>query len=692
MSPEQAQGKGLDHRADIFSLGVVIYEMTTGRRPFSGSNAIETIDQISHSQPQAIARFNYDAPGELVRIILKCLEKRPDQRYQSAKEMVVDFQRLKRHLVFQPAEERVFASRRSIAQRVRSYLYRWLIILGLCVGLYLMGLHHTRRKVPEPILPLPAEKHLVVLPFVDSEAGPANQYFCKGLMQVVSSKLDQLGAAHGALYVEPASEVYARGISDIAKAQRAFAANLVVTGTVQRSGERVTVALNLVHAMSLKNLSTRKIEDRLANTSAFQDGLALRMAEMLGIEVNSQMREALYQGDTTIPGPFEAYLQARGYLVNYSNPENLDHAVRLFERALQQDPGYALAWSGLGEACWRKYAATRRVQWLEQAVKNCKRAIELNRQLAGLHVTLGLIQTDNHRYGEAVEEFHRALELDSSCPDAYIGLGQAFAAWGKPKEAESIYQSAIYVWPNNWRGYLWLGRFYRQQGQYEAGITQFRRVVDLTPENYLGYSSMGGVYILLERLADARRMFERSLELEPNYGAFSNLGTINFREARYSDSARMFEKALQQEDRDYRVWGNLAAAYYWAAGERDRAKPIYQRAARMAEEKLSKNTRDSEVLSNLAGYYSVLGERTKAVPLIRRMLDVGPNDTAVIFHAGQTYEQLGERDLALAWISKALQRGYPRAEIERNPWLRELCTDYRFRSLPRGGRQQQGQT
>jgi tetratricopeptide (TPR) repeat protein len=504
-------------------------------------------------------------------------------------------------------------------------------------------------------------------------------------MQVVASKLERLGAVHGALYVVPVSEVYERGISDVAKARKAFGVNLAVTGTVQRSGERISVALSLVQAINLKNLSTLKIEDRLSNISAFQAGLAVKLAEMLGIEINPQLREAFSQGDTTIPGPFEAYLQARDYLLSYKKPENLDHAVRLFERALQQDPGYTLAWSGLGEACWRKYGTTKRVEWLEQAVRNCKRAVELDRQLPSLHITLGLVQTDNHKYEEAAEEFRTALELDSSCPDAYFGLGQAFAAWGKPKEAESIYQSAIYMWPNNWRGYLRLGRFYRQQGQYEAAITQFRRVVDLTPENYLGYFSMGGVYILLERLADARRMLEHSLELEPNYGAYSNLGTINFREARYSDSGRMFEKALQLEDHDYRVWGNLAAAYYWAPGERERAKSIYQRAAQMAEEKRKMNNQDSEVLSNLAGYYSVLGERAKAQPLIRQMLVLASGDTEVIFHAGQTFEQLGERDLALTWIKKALEHGYPRIEIERNPWLRELCADKRFRRLPHSG-------
>jgi tetratricopeptide (TPR) repeat protein/TolB-like protein len=666
--------------------------MTTGRRPFSGANAIETIDQISHSQPQAIARFNYDVPGELVRIILKCLEKKPDQRYQSAKEMVVDLQRLKHHLVFEPGRERVYANKRSITQRVRSYVSRWLVILALCVGLYSIGLYHTKSNIPEPLPPLPAEKYLVVLPLNNLGADPANQYFCNGLMQTVASKLSRLEAFHGALYVVPASEVFERGISDIAKAQRAFGANLGVTGTVQRSGERVSVSLNLVQAVNLKNLSTLKIDDRLANIYAFQDGLVLKLAEMLGIELNPQLREALVQGDTTIPESFEAYLQGRGYLLSSGNPGNLDQAIHLFERALQQDPSYALAWSGLGEACWRKYGITRRVHWLEQAVKNCKKAVELNRQVPILRVTLGLIQTDNHRYEEAVEEFRSALELDSSCLDAYIGLGQAFAAWGKPKEAESIYQSAIYVWPNNWYAYLCLGRFYRQQGHYEAAITQFRRIVDLTPENYLGYFSMGGVYILLERLVDARRMLEHSLELEPNYGTYSNLGTLNFREGRYSDSGRMFEKALQLEDRDYRVWGNLAAAYYWAAGERDRAKSVYQRAAQMAEEERKMNAREPELLSNLAGYYSVLGEDAKALPLIRHMLVLAPDDSEVTFRAGQTYEQLGERDLALVWIKKALERGYPRVEIEHNPWLRKLCADKRFWRMPQGGHQRAQKT
>ena len=186
----------------------------------------------------------------------------------------------------------------------------------------------------------------------------------------------------------------------------------------------------------------------------------------------------------------------------------------------------------------------------------------------------------------------------------------------------------------------------------------------------------------LERWPEARDMFERSLQIKPNYAAYSNLGSLYFfQEARYQDAAQMYEKALEFNNRDYRVWGSLASAYYWAPEERPKASANYKRAAQMAEEQLKVNPNDASVLSHLADFYAMLGEKDKALQFLEKSLDLAPNDAEVMARAGETYEQLGQREKALEWIGKALKKGYPLATLERNPGLRELRTDPRFKSL-----------
>jgi serine/threonine-protein kinase len=226
-----------------------------------------------------------------------------------------------------------------------------------------------------------------------------------------------------------------------------------------------------------------------------------------------------------------------------------------------------------------------------------------------------------------------------------------------------------------------LGLFYLQHARYAEAATQFRQVVALLPDNFRGYVNLGAAYLRLERLADAREMFEQSLKIAPNYGAYSNLGSIYFAEGRYNDSAAMFEKALSQDGRDYKVWGNLASAYYWIPDKKVKAQEIFKRAAQMAEAQRKINPRNSGILSNLADYYAMTGDRTRSLELVQQALSLAPGDVDVIYRAAQTYENLGQRDTALRWIAKALAQGYARASIERSPGLRDLRTDPRYQRL-----------
>ena len=188
--------------------------------------------------------------------------------------------------------------------------------------------------------------------------------------------------------------------------------------------------------------------------------------------------------------------------------------------------------------------------------------------------------------------------------------------------------------------------------------------------------------MLLERPAEAQEIFEQSLEIEPNYRAYTNLGSLYFyHEGRYADAARMYEQALELGEHDYRVSGNLASAYYWAPGERDKAQAVYQRAAQIAEKQRSVNARDPELIIHLAGYYSMLGERAKALVLVEQALTLAPDAGEVMFNAADIFEHLGQRGPALEWIGKALELGYSPAQLEHSPGLQQLRADARYHRL-----------
>jgi serine/threonine protein kinase/Flp pilus assembly protein TadD len=679
MSPEQIQGNEVDHRSDIWSFGVVLYEMVSGKRPFGGTYEQAVFYSILNQPPPPLPTIAEGVSPDWTMIVNRCLEKDPASRYQSLVELLADLTSTSGT----SAAGSTTIPTTSLIPRSNKQGTILLVTAGILalIAIALFGSGRIRLDHIPFFNNIPDEQHLAVLPFTSIGGDSTKQSFCDGLVETMTSKLTQLEQFHESLWVVPASEVRRYKTQSASEARQLFGANLAVTGNLQLLNDMYRLTINLIDANKIRQLKSSIIDINASNIYALQDRSVSEVFEMLNLKLNPKARDLLEAGGTANPGAYEFYLKGVGYLQRYEDMTNLDAAVVSFKRSIEQDSLYALAYAGLGEAYWRKFEAVKEKKWATMAIQECEKAYRLNSRLPEVNVTLGMIHSGTGQYDSAVVDFRRALDADATSAAAYRGLAKAYESKGGLVEAEKTYQKAIALKPDYWGGYNDLGGFYHRHTRYEEAIDPFRRVVDLTPDNYRGYNNLGGIYYYLKRWPDARQMFERSLALKKTSGACSNLGTLYYKEGAYANAARTYETALDLNDKNYLVWGNLAAAYYWAPGEREKAKRAYQHAIEFAEQVLTVNPKDADVLSQLAGYYAMVGERKRSESLIKKALSFASGNSQVMYVVGAAYEQMGNREEALHWIGEAVRNGYSLAEIEHEPELRELMADKRFQSL-----------
>ena len=374
------------------------------------------------------------------------------------------------------------------------------------------------------------------------------------------------------------------------------------------------------------------------------------------------------------PAAYESYLRGQEYLARYDKPGNLNAAIKLFESTTQADPKFALAFAALGEAYWNKYLFDEDPKWVQLASAACKRAAELNDQLPAVYITLGRIHSGTGLRDLAIQEFQRAQELDHHNAAALLGLADTYADVGRNQEAEDLYKRASAMRPADSDGYYRLGAFYYREHRFSEAADQFRRVIDLLPDHVPAHTSLGTTLLSLGREDEAEAEFKKSLALAPDYVAASNLGVIYYNQKRFAEAAEMTEKALQVNDKDYRLWNNLAIAYEWL-GQPDKARQAFSQELTRLEQIAPLRPDDAEVHANLGAMYSQLRLRDKAKMQLDAALALSPDDAGILGKAGEAYENLGERSLALEYFRKALQKGWTLEDLKMNPDLRSLLSD-----------------
>ncbi len=677
MSPEQAEGKRIDARSDIFSFGTVLYEMIAGRRPFQGNSKLAILSAILCQEPVHLMESLPGTPAALDQIVRRCLEKDPERRFQKMSEVKTALEELQDASRIASTGGRLGSP--PVPSELSSSRRRWLVwgAAGILAITLLIAAPFTWRMWRSG-----HRQHLVaVLPFQSVAADADGQAFSEGLVETLSRKLYWLDQFQQSERVLPPGDVQGDASLGPAEAHKKLGADLILTGTVQRTGQKMHCILRLLDAASSKETKRLEFDLPLQEAARMQQELLHSAVMLAGLTVPSRANEVLAAGTTSIPDAYDSYLRAHGYLKHADRPADLARAITLFQEALAQDPSFGRAYAGLGEAYWARGSQTQDQQWAEKARDSCLRAIAAKADLAEVHLTLGRIYSGTSRSQEAIAEFRKALQFNPMSIDAHTSLGEAYEASGQLADSEGTYRALIQLWPDYLVPYSHLGSFYVRQGRYQDAEPVFRRFIELAPENASGYQNLGAVYHLLGRNEDAAAMMKKSLSIKPTARGFTNLGTLYFFQGRYSDAVPLMEKATEMEPENYVYWGNLGDAYRWAPESKERAPEAYRHAIKLGEQVLTMNADNANLRAALAGYYAKLPDKAKALAEIAWARRLAPVNPQVLFKAALVYEITGRREQALGALDLALQSGYSMEEAITEPELAELRKDPRFAGL-----------
>jgi TolB-like protein/Flp pilus assembly protein TadD len=610
MSPEQAQGKEVDQRSDLFSLGVVLYELIAGRTPFERDNEAATLKAITQDNPEPLARYKSDIPDELQRTVSKLLEKDTSMRYQSAAGVISDLKRL-----IAPTQSSI-----AVSPVRRPTRWPWWVGVVVAVAIIAVLAWQSFRPAQEGGRS-EGKKMLAVLPF-ENIGLPEDEYFADGITDEITAKLATI---RGLGVISRTSAVkYKNTDKNLPQIAKELGVDYILEGTIRwdKAGDtdRVRILPQLFRVSDDTHLWTDTYERGLTQIFSVQADIAAQIAEALNITLLEPERQTIEARPTDNLDAYQAYLRGLNYFERPDFSEkDFRLAIQMYERAVELDPDFALAYAELS----RTHSVLYHGGW----------------------------DRVEERLSVAKATANRALELQPELPEAHLALGYYYY-WGRREYDRALKEFAIAEkgLPNDNRILEAIAYVRRRQGNFAVALDYLKRAFELSPQNALIADEIGSTYEILRRYAEAERYYDRSISLAPDQElAYLDKADIYIKRQGDAQKARATLESMPKKDDEsmfeYWFWLELLERDYQAAQDR----------LSFASVEFIKNQRQFTPKALLAGRVYQLIDKPElarasfdsARILLEREVKEQPDDCRVRSALGIAYAGLGRKEDAI---------------------------------------------